>query len=57
MHKQFRQYLIVGMKSQVNGDAVNVNSSNELGANQELLSTFDPNTRDVFEARWGRGRG
>ena len=55
--EEIRQYLIVGMKSQVNGDAVNVNSSNELGANQELLSTFDPNTRDVFEARWAAGGG
>ena len=55
--EEIRKYLIVGMKSQTNGDAVNVNSSNELGANQEFLSSSDPNTHDVFAARWAAGGG
>lgn len=46
------KYLIIGMKAASDGDAVNVNSSNELGANRSFLSGTDPNTYDVFEARW-----
>lgn len=46
------QYLIVGMKQGASGDAFNTNSSNELGADQEVLSFVDPKTRDVFAERW-----
>ncbi len=57
-------YLIIGFKSSAEGDAVNVNSSTELGADREVLSdgvadsspldtsvagAAGPNTRGVFE--------
>lgn len=45
---EIEKYLLVGMRSSAIGDAVNVNSSNELGANQEFLSPADPNTLSVF---------
>ena len=46
------QYLIIGTVSGEGGDATNVGSSNELGAEQQFLSTADPNTADVFAGRW-----
>ena len=40
------------MQNSGDGDAIDVNSSNELGANQQFLSTSDPNTKSVFASRW-----
>ena len=47
------KYLIIGMTSNSNATAVDV-QQNELGADQQVLSTADPNTRDVFKpgTRW-----
>lgn len=43
------QFLMVGMGPEsLTDDAININSSRELGANTQFLSTSDPNTRDVF---------
>ena len=49
---ELSKYLIIGMQNSGDGDAIDVNSSNELGANQQFLSTSDPNTKSVFASRW-----
>lgn len=49
---EISNYLMIGTKRGAEGDAVNINSSNELGADQQFLSTSDPNTASVFAGRW-----
>lgn len=63
---EINKYLIVGMKKSGNGDAVNVQNT-ELGADRQFLSDGSsvpnsqgqggPNTKDVFQERWGLGGG
>jgi hypothetical protein len=50
---EINQYLIVGMTSFGTATALDIQQT-ELGADQQVLSTYDPNTRDVFKPgqRW-----